>query len=157
MFARAADEPTTLTAPVTPAVPVSGAIVSGKVVDANAQGIAGAKVILVKAADVPKKGKHKDKDTSDVPPTTKPADDAATRKHQGPFANLPAVATATTDANGAFTFDSKVADGDYVVLGFAKGQGRDQQDISVVNGVNPAAVTLTLHQGKAGGNKTKTQ
>jgi hypothetical protein len=147
-----ADEPAAPAAPAIPAIPAAGATVSGKVVDANAQGVASVKVILVKASDMPAKGKHKAKNGGEVP-TTQPANGAAAGKHAGALANLPAVASATTDANGAFTFDSKVADGDYVVIGTAKSLGRDQQNVSVVNGVNPADVTLTLHKAKANGDK----
>jgi hypothetical protein len=106
--------------------------VEGKVLGKDGAGVSGAKVRLMKASDVPARGKKKQAPAAAPAEKPKP------------------VAEAESGTDGAFSLKDVPA-GDYVVIAAAKGQGGARADVSVKAG-ETAKVELTLKE-RAGGKK----
>lgn len=107
---------------------MAGGSISGKVVDADGNPVADAKV-RVMAAPAGKPKKDKNLEGGDAPKPDKPAKPAA-------------VAEGVTDANGAFTLENIPA-GEYMIGAMAKGKGNAKDKVTVTEG-GTAEVTLTL-------------
>jgi hypothetical protein len=108
--------------------------VEGKVLGKDGAGVSGAKVRLMKASDVPAKGKKKEAPAAAAPAGEKPKP----------------VAEAESGSDGAFSLKDVPA-GDYVVTAAMKGQGAARADVSVKAG-ETAKVELTLKE-RTGGKK----
>ena len=102
--------------------------VTGKVLDKDGKGVAGANVAL---RTPPEKGAGKDEKAKGERP--KP------------------VAKTKTEADGSFTL-ADVPVGDYVLAAQVKGQGMAREKVSIKAG-ETKEVKLTLKEGKAGGKK----
>lgn len=105
---------------------MAGGSISGKVVDADGNPVAGAKVKVMAAA--PAKPKKEKLEGGDAPKPDKPKPTP--------------VAEGETDANGTFTLNDIPA-GDYMVGAMAKGKGAAKEKVTVTEG-GTAEVTLTL-------------
>jgi len=105
--------------------PAAGATISGTVVDASGNAVAGANVRLLKAPPAA----HTNQNVGQLDAGDKPKKEA--------------LQETKTDDKGAFKFD-KVADGDYVVAANAKEVGYGRVKVSVVKGVNPDALKITI-------------
>jgi hypothetical protein len=108
--------------------------VEGKVLGKDGAGVSGAKVRLMKASDVPAKGKKKEAPAAAAPAGEKPKP----------------VAEADSGSDGTFSLKDVPA-GDYVVMAAMKGQGAARADVSVKAG-ETAKVELTLKE-RTGGKK----
>ena len=111
-----------------------GGKVTGKVLDKDGKGVAGAQVAL---RTPPEKG--------NAPAAAAPED--GKKKGQKP------VAKTTTESDGAFTL-ADVPAGDYLLVANAKGQGMAREKVTVKAG-ETVDVKLTLKEGKGGGKKKK--
>ena len=107
--------------------------VTGKVLDKDGKGVAGAQVAL---RTPPEKGNA---------PAAAPAEDG--KKRQKP------VAKTTSEADGSFTL-ADVPVGDYLLAANVKGQGMAREKVSV-KANETVDVKLTLKEGKGGGKKKK--
>jgi hypothetical protein len=115
--------------------------VTGKVLDKDGKGVAGANVAL---RTPPEKGEGKGE--------KKPA--AAAPGDEKPKREKP-VAKTKSEADGSFTL-ADVPAGDYLLVANVKGQGMAREKVTVKAG-ETKEVKLTLKEGKEGGGKKKAE
>jgi hypothetical protein len=113
--------------------------VTGKVLDKDGKGVAGANVAL---RTPPEKGEGKG---GKAPAAAAPGDEKPKGDRQKP------VAKTKSEADGSFTL-ADVPAGDYMLVAQVKGVGNAREKVTVKAG-ETAEVKLTLKEGKPGGKK----